>query len=795
MSKNININFLDCMLRGKFIRADEATTHLHMKAVPFSSKDELEELLGCIVSRSNSCGVLLKFRNISCIHLKSAIKAARAVIDCMADADAKLFLRFSQFQLFSIFRSLCSIQYPIFIKTLKYYTAYPLAFFLRNDLPEAPYNFNCKYPFVGNNAIRQWWKHRLMSSSHRDRNLRLFWSLLQGVKRACEFADEAFIQESMEKHSRALTREHPWDDILQMKYQEEFDEFFKDFRADMNQEYEISTSSSFEYTRSEGGARAYLLDEVNGVNEWSSNEVSKFNWSVARRCIVRSNLRYANYLYGMYETKPGVVKELRGCLQPEESDLRSLVAAVPGAMVQAILEPLKVRLITKGPAANYFFAKRYQKSLFKYLQRFPQFELTGDPLREDHIYRMIEREKNVNHFDFTHFVSGDYSAATDNLGIHYTKTGMFASLYSLQNLRHNVLSSEDKKILQGVLFEHIIQYPERYGVPTVVQSNGQLMGSPLSFPFLCACNLIAYKLSMEEFIGEKISFRDLPCLVNGDDILFRTNPDHYEVWKRHVDAIGFTLSVGKNYIHEKVLTINSTMFVYHNGNTLRKIDYCNFGLLSGTSKLGGSRGEVREKALDLADAYVRSVCGATNKPLAMSKFIARNKEDLSKVTHRGRFNLFVPRAVGGLGFPTFDGLNFHVTRFQALLAKKVIKEQTNTSLFGFKTKNKSNMVMGYESKNSKKWVFGYGPRNWNEREVSQASYNRANISYVYEDEVKWFTTIPTRYNANKMFPFKLKKDDSPFNYEGAQIIEQRFGSNVDNDNFLRSHSDLNGFVY
>ena len=50
----------------------------------------------------------------------------------------------------------------------------------------------------------------------------------------------------------------------------------------------------------------------------------------------------------------------------------------------------------------------------------------------------------------------------------------------------------------------------------------------------------------------------MPVRVNGDDILFKCNDEFYHhYWKPAIDAIGFTLSAGKNYVSDKFLTVNS----------------------------------------------------------------------------------------------------------------------------------------------------------------------------------------------------------------------------------------------
>jgi hypothetical protein len=665
----------------------------------------------------------------------------------MADTDEKLFLRFSTEVLLSIYVSLVDIPYDCFIKSLKYYTAYPLAFFLKNDLPPCPDNIVGTYPFPGSCAIRSWLKVRLFSKSHYSRNLKFFWSLLQGVKRACEFADDSFIRTTMLKHKDVLskvdttctlcTSDYDFVDDQVEAYVQNNVKLFKGFKPKLDKEYEISNSACWERNRSDGGARGDILDFCNDIYGFDTY-----------RYVVSSSL--SSVLHAMVEVSPGVIKELRGVRTPAWQELNALVSNQrPKAMVAAILEPLKVRLITKGPSVDYYLSKSLQKELFAYLRTFPQFELIGDPLREDHLYRMIERERWLGErgMTFSHFVSGDYSAATDNLKITYTKIGLGAALARFE--------SPLMQAYWNTLGEHEIHYPSKFGIDEFDQASGQLMGSPLSFPFLCTNNLLAYKLSLEDYLGFEVPFEHLPCLINGDDILFRTNPIHYDLWKKRVASIGFDLSIGKNYIHEKVLTINSTCFIYRN-DRFSKVDFCNFGLLSGTSKLGGSRGEVRDKAVDLCDAYTRSVCGARDKKLAYAKFLVRNSADIQRITCRGRYNLFLPRVLGGLGFPVCDGVNYHVTRFQACVAK-LIKTTLDFNLVGFKSDGVSNSVGLRETNNKRKIMIGQGPLREYERIYESKTVDSVNSSYLPDTETKFFTKIGEKYDAKTLFPFTLKK--------------------------------------
>jgi hypothetical protein len=178
------------------------------------------------------------------------------------------------------------------------------------------------------------------------------------------------------------------------------------------------------------------------------------------------------------------------------------------------------------------------------------------------------------------------------------------------------------------------------------------MGSILSFPILCLANLICYKLALEEFInlgntGTKVtvSVFDLPVLVNGDDIYFRTNTELYRIWLKYIGIAGFQLSVGKNYVHPDTFTINSQCFHYNKSlDIITEQTYLNVGLLIGQSK-SGTTGDV----LPVWDLYNKVLLGANDKIHAHNRFLYYHKNTLSDVSKRGFYNFFLPKILGGLG--------------------------------------------------------------------------------------------------------------------------------------------------
>jgi len=141
------------------------------------------------------------------------------------------------------------------------------------------------------------------------------------------------------------------------------------------------------------------------------------------------------------------------------------------------------------------------------------------------------------------FCSGDYEAATDNIpleayrvmldAVAATSSEVPASVWHLARL-------ESRKILVGE------------GGAWTTQRRGQLMGSYLSFPFLCLFNYLVFRFSVRR--------RGVPVKINGDDIVFRASPQEIEAWKSGVRRCGWTLSDGKTVVDPVHFTINSALF-------------------------------------------------------------------------------------------------------------------------------------------------------------------------------------------------------------------------------------------
>jgi len=211
---------------------------------------------------------------------------------------------------------------------------------------------------------------------------------------------------------------------------------------------------------------------------------------------------------------------------------------IPKVKAHAIPEPLKVRMITKGEGQNWIL-KPLQRAMHRALKDFPCFRLTSG----QSILNNFKR-KNEN----SYFVSGDYSAATDNLHSDIMETVVEELI--------KVLPADIVPYVVREAGNHIVEYPSWTGLEPVLQTNGQLMGSLLSFPVLCVANAATYGHATNE--EDLTSVR---ALINGDDIAFRDFEKVIRKWKNVANSMGLIPSVGKNYVSRTWFTINSQICV------------------------------------------------------------------------------------------------------------------------------------------------------------------------------------------------------------------------------------------
>jgi len=242
----------------------------------------------------------------------------------------------------------------------------------------------------------------------------------------------------------------------------------------------------------------------------------------------------------------------------------------------AIPEPLKVRVITKS-TSEVFLLKLIQENMTLRIGKLPVFELTsGKPLRDcvSGIQQKVKSDPKIQ------FISGDYTAATDNLPLEIIQACVEELIEQIVCEKPEVKALVTAIALQDaqahdVYYSNSIEIERKNYIHelsckqmnVVRQTSGQLMGSFLSFPILCLVNYMTVQTARGNPIsnGERKKL-GLPSLffeedirINGDDLLFADTFDVYQKWREVVKDFNLELSVGKNYFSRAFGTINSRM--------------------------------------------------------------------------------------------------------------------------------------------------------------------------------------------------------------------------------------------
>jgi hypothetical protein len=538
--------------------------------------------------------------------------------------------------------------------------------------------------------------------------------LLQGTKRGCAPVSDGFKVVACEKHKKALTQQIPAEDLstFPAKFDEIWSRRVvssrdgdssanKDGSSRDGDKSELkdrrfrrrlknpSNHASFESKRSEGGRAGWLnrwLRKTQGVDNTttfgstsgksfsceftpvddlldmfetndSPGTTSRYGIPLCSydHALLKARAQVTHGTYGGNADHPDWIDDFAGWLaepDPESAlkskeNLRSL-----RAQVELCLEPLKCRVITKGESLPYWVSQTFQKQAWQSLQDTPAFALTGTTVNSSHLYHLDKMTSDLE-LGFDQWVSGDYSAATDGLSSEVNQMAMDSLLQKFG------ATPDETAICKQVLGNHVVQYPEKLetlahlkgiDLSPFVMKNGQLMGSLLSFPVLCAINLVAYWSALEEYTGRTFRKEELPCLINGDDILFKSNAEFYPIWQKWITKAGFTLSVGKNYISPNFLTVNSESWLHTPNGIFKKLKWLNCGLL-----LQEARGpcqiplrtETAERPLIPKLQWILDNC--VNKERSYNRIKHYWKKSISIWTDHGYYNLACPVEWGGCG--------------------------------------------------------------------------------------------------------------------------------------------------
>jgi hypothetical protein len=376
-------------------------------------------------------------------------------------------------------------------------------------------------------------------------------------------APDAFVQQTYLDHKKALTKQEEITDretdVILSRVRGKIDEIcgqlFR-YRVFDHRDPLPSLRACYENKLSEGGAFGELLKGFSLPTTLQNDELFGMIWDAKEGV---SEIRFI----------PGddVVADFQDYVDDlwvPRLDERLEAVPVP------ILEPLKVRMITKGQAAEYYRTLEMQKFMHTTLRAHPIFQYIGHPIDDDSWVEAFGTKAELPVGKF--YVSGDYKAATDNLRPELSLYAWDAICSRAgvwyQGRVERLLDTPYAALGRKALCGHRLHYPDEV---VVDQTWGQLMGSPMSFPILCLVNAAATLAALDWRFR-----KDLPLRVNGDDIGFIADDHEYWLWKKFTKACGLEFSVGKNYTSREFLIINSELRRPPEGGTVWRCESTGF---------------------------------------------------------------------------------------------------------------------------------------------------------------------------------------------------------------------------
>lgn len=336
---------------------------------------------------------------------------------------------------------------------------------------------------------------------------------------------------------------------------------------------------------------------------------------------------------------------------------RRAMAEEPLVEPVGLAEALKVRVISKGPPLTYSALKPIQEYLHSKLRRHPCFALIGEEIHAGHVHYRMGRLLADDMF----YVSGDYKASTDNLD------PLVSEVIARRISRNLQFPAQYEELFVRSLTQHV--FVDSDGVRSE-QRWGQLMGSITSFPVLCIANAAMSRWAIEYGLRQATTLRNASLMINGDDVLLKTNVWGWYAWKSLTAAVGLQPSVGKVYTSRWYLNMNSTSFrrrgpdetfdivetpdrddpllTHKTESPFTRIPFINLRLM-GENKRSMAFGDMGTKEMPLG-ARARELmrtCPFGLRERVWKKFLNKNWKRLSSV----RVPWYMPEWLGGLGLP------------------------------------------------------------------------------------------------------------------------------------------------
>lgn len=448
-----------------------------------------------------------------------------------------------------------------------------------------------------------------------------------------------------------------------------------------------SSSSNFNWTRGDAGTYTELEDTVHFQELRTKIDKIKFNHRMTK---------LTNYISEYYGEKgredqawcrlEESAREVIGCEVDDQEFLPcwrrfywQMVGMAqweqPSVQFLGLKEALKIRVISKGPPITYFVLKPIQRFLWKGLQQFWNFELTGTPISEELMnQRFGPSVQRGGVIGMNMFLSGDYRDTTNEIHAFVSET-IADELCLIWDETYPALrlGSFFRPLFLRALTQHICYFPttvmDRPGFEILPQATGQLMGSILSFPPLCIANAALVRKSYEIAHNCVIKLKKLPAWFNGDDfLLMYTNPYTPHVWRQLGKVVGLEESIGKTYDSATFCSINSNFFTLDDHCRWVRIPYVNMGLLTGAKRSAGAGQLVGKSPFELGPVHheLLDVAGTLVETRLHHLFMYKHMKTLKQ------FNgpWFLPNWACGSGLrPVFNQINEHDRKVVTLLTR------------------------------------------------------------------------------------------------------------------------------
>lgn len=625
---------------------------------------------------------------------------------------------------------------------LKFHTAWLFAYVnQQDDLPDSSWS----QPGVFMTGPFTRYLRKLTLRKDRQFLLRCFYTLMQW-KRGCVPLKVNNIVDNAVKHAKLMTSSFTTPDSILATLERVSTKIGNQLGREMEKGFKIpapSTRACYERSINDGGSRGFISETIakpltEHIGRFEDTLYVKKTDIQFEESEMDKDVNNTIYYNPLTHVRAQVDVELSTCdpkfiFKTIESELYRKQEAKEKycAKVVAIPEPFKVRIITKSEALLNYYGKPYQKAIHKLLRKTSWALPIGQPITTE----LIKSRFGVGLVKAGwKMVSGDYASATDRLnsdasirclkiildqgGIATTAKSILLQTLVGQYLEYSELiegykSEPQFKEAKARLFKSISALMDEGDVvltPSVQQTNGQLMGSILSFPILCIINAALFLHSVIEWIEQSqegqalypdltswdidldFCVREFGLLINGDDILFMGPQSLIDIWYQFVPQVGLIPSLGKNYVSEYFFTINSQL--YHRApltGDVTYIPFVNAGLIY-ASDPSISSSEIASSALLFATAaegvQKRVLHGFENDvdflSLINTLFVRRSHSAL-KAGSFGR-NWFIQKQLGGLGLQHTK--NYLVTRKQGRIAaflatrsspEQVLKLKLNSS--------------------------------------------------------------------------------------------------------------------